>query len=56
MSYRIKNPHEDQVLWYDALSFDDALVFNFPCGVCGIGDHDPMFTLSHSLALRNQVI
>lgn len=31
-SYCVKNPHENQVLGYNALVSNDASLFNFTCG------------------------
>lgn len=44
-SYRLKGPHEDQVL-VDTLVLDDASIYLiFICGVCKIDNHDLVFTL-----------
>lgn len=52
-SYLVKNPCEVLVLGNDAQVSNDASMFNFPCGVCGTGNHSPIFALLHSFTLTN---
>lgn len=41
-----EEPREDLELGYDALPSNDSFVFlNYSYGVCGVDDHDSMFTL-----------